>query len=221
MWAPNWARIAAAKSGACASNSAYEATKRCLTGHNRGMAIRVPSGDLYADLGVSTNASPEEISAAFRSLARTLHPDANPDHGRDSDTAERFKVVSAAYRVLSDPAERVRYDASRTRVSSPTVAPRPVPPTTPSPSGVPDELPQPMVLGWQMTRARAHWILGAGMTCLVLAIAVTAWVLADPNPRAGNQTGRTVTLWLVAAKLLVGGIVAVVLATRRLRNPLR
>ena len=56
-----------------------------------------------------------------------------------------------------------------------------------------------------MTRKRGHWVLGAGIACLVLAFLVGGWVLADPNPGAGDQTARTITLWLVAAKLLVGG----------------
>lgn len=179
------------------------------------MAIRVPSGDLYADLGVSVGASPEEISAAFRALARTLHPDTNPN----AATAERFKVVSAAYRVLSDPAERARYDATRSRRPEPVprAAPTPAPPVVEEP----EQPRQPLVLGWSMTRTRAHWVLTGGIACLVLAAAVIVWVLADSNPGAGDQTGRTVTLWLVAAKLFVGGFVAVWIATRRLRNPLR
>jgi hypothetical protein len=183
------------------------------------MAIRVPSGDLYADLGVRATASPEEISAAFRALARVLHPDVHPDPHPEAATAERFKTVSAAYRVLSDPAARARYDATRLDMARPApVKAAPAPPVT---ARVPDPPAQPMVLGWEMTRKRAHWVLGAGVACLVLAIAVTGWVLGDPKPGAGDQTGRTVTLWLVAAKLLVGGALAVWIARRRLRNPLR
>ena len=71
-----------------------------------------------------------------------------------------------------------------------------------------------------MTRRRAHWVLGAGIACLVLAVAVTAWVLADPGPGNGDQTGRTVTLWLVAAKLLVGGCLALWIGSHRLRESL-
>jgi len=89
------------------------------------------------------------------------------------------------------------------------------------PSRVPEVPPQPTVLGWEMTRKRARWVLVAGIVCLVLAVAVAGWVLGDPKPDAGDQTGRTVTLWLVAAKLLVGGILAVWVARHRLRNPLR
>ena len=182
------------------------------------MATRVPARDLYADLGVGAAATPEEISAAFRGLARTLHPDTNAD----ADAVDRFKVVSAAYRVLSDPSERARYDAGRQAHMRP--APRqPGPPNSARVTMAPaPALPiQPTVLGWEMTRTRAHWVLGAGITCLVLALLVGGWVVADPTPGAGDQTGRTITLWLVAAKLLVGGVLAMWVAAHRLRNPLR
>ena len=64
--------------------------------------------DLYAVLGVSRDASADDIKRAYRRLARELHPDVNPDPA----TQERFKEVTAAYEVLSDPAKRQRYDLS-------------------------------------------------------------------------------------------------------------
>ncbi|MGK7940166.1 MAG: DnaJ C-terminal domain-containing protein [Crocosphaera sp.] len=63
--------------------------------------------DYYATLGVSKNASGEEIKKAFRKLAVKYHPDRNPD---DKEAEERFKEISEAYEVLSDTDKRKKYD---------------------------------------------------------------------------------------------------------------
>jgi molecular chaperone DnaJ len=65
------------------------------------------SSDFYALLGVSSNASADDIKKAYRKKARELHPDANPD---DPEAENQFKEVSRAYEVLSDPDTRARYD---------------------------------------------------------------------------------------------------------------
>lgn len=62
--------------------------------------------DHYEVLGVDRNATPEEIKKAYRRLARELHPDVNPS----ADASEKFKLVTHAYDVLSDPHERAQYD---------------------------------------------------------------------------------------------------------------
>jgi molecular chaperone DnaJ len=58
-------------------------------------------------LGVSRDASPDDIRTAYRRLARELHPDVNADPAAE----DRFKEISGAYEILSDPDKRARYDA--------------------------------------------------------------------------------------------------------------
>jgi molecular chaperone DnaJ len=66
--------------------------------------------DYYDILGVSDTATQKEITAAYRKLARQLHPDANPG---DAKAEERFKEVSAAYDVIGDADKRKEYDEIR------------------------------------------------------------------------------------------------------------
>jgi curved DNA-binding protein len=63
--------------------------------------------DFYQVLGVPRNADQDEIQRAYRKLARTYHPDVNSDPAAE----DRFKEISEAYDVLSDPQTRRRYDA--------------------------------------------------------------------------------------------------------------
>ncbi len=63
--------------------------------------------DFYQVLGVKRDAKPEEIKKAYRRLARKHHPDVNPG---DKSAEERFKSITEAHDVLSDPKKRGIYD---------------------------------------------------------------------------------------------------------------
>ncbi|TYB43499.1 molecular chaperone DnaJ [Actinomadura chibensis] len=64
------------------------------------------ANDYYATLGVRRDASADEVKKAYRRLARELHPDVNPD----PETQDKFKEITQAYEVLSDPKKREMYD---------------------------------------------------------------------------------------------------------------
>ncbi|MDO5706131.1 MAG: DnaJ C-terminal domain-containing protein [Paracoccus sp. (in: a-proteobacteria)] len=65
------------------------------------------AGDPYAALGLTKSATEAEIKKAYRKIAKTDHPDLNPD----PKATERFKAAAAAYELLKDPEQRRRFDA--------------------------------------------------------------------------------------------------------------
>ena len=145
------------------------------------VALRQPLGDLYGELGVAPGASRDEIAAAYRARAKELHPDTHP---ADVGAADRFARVGAAYRVLSDPGERARYDASRI---APAAAPRPAatrPATTPGPAPTPQPAAPPVVPTVaapkrpRLSRKGARWCVGGGAALIVLGIVVGTFVFS-------------------------------------------
>ena len=78
--------------------------------------------DPYKTLGVSPDASQEDIRSAYRALAKQHHPDLNPGNPK---AEERFKTVSAANELLSDPEKRGRFDRGEIDASGHEAPPRP------------------------------------------------------------------------------------------------
>ena len=85
------------------TNTQPHAAARQRTAADPLMATQTP----YEVLGVKPNATADEIRKAYRKLAKQFHPDLNP--GKPAAEA-RFKAVSAAHDILSDPEKRARYD---------------------------------------------------------------------------------------------------------------
>ena len=139
--------------------------------------------DYYDVLGVGRDATQDEIAARFRALARTHHPDRRPV---DPASAESFKQVTAAYRVLGNVTSRRSYDA--TAITIP-------PPPTPPPASAPVE--QPLRRAPRLSRRGARGAVIGGIGCVVFGIVASVLVVAlqrhDAALRAdGVETTATV-----------------------------
>jgi DnaJ domain len=77
-----------------------------------------PGGDLYQLLGVSREASHQEIAQAWRRRARAEHPDSRSGQA-DDEAAGRFRALAGAWQVLGDPARRAAYDRALARERRP------------------------------------------------------------------------------------------------------
>src|SRR5215218_3341882 len=110
----SWRRCSAAATPGTVARCVRPWSARATEGPRKGTAMAAQrewfEKDYYRELGVAEDASPKEITRAYRKLARELHPDKNPG---DSAAEERFKAISAAYEVLGDETKRAEYDEVR------------------------------------------------------------------------------------------------------------
>lgn len=84
------------------------------------------NASLYDILGIQVGASHREIKAAYRSLARVMHPDVVSSSGQGDSSAEAFLRITAAYTTLSDAQKRAQYDLQMLRTRSPYYTTPPV-----------------------------------------------------------------------------------------------
>ena len=142
--------------------------------------------DFYAELGVSSTATRDEITAAYRARVRVLHPDAAPD---DPAAEEQFHRIATAYEVLTGP-QRYEYDEVRQRRQraqhaqhAQAVANAPVRPAAAG-SVAPKS-------SERITRRGARWAFGGGVGLVVLglvaAVAVTMLQIHDANLRDDGE----------------------------------
>jgi len=130
------------------------------------VALRQPLGDLYEELGIAHDATGDEIAAAYRTRAKELHPDTRPG---DPDAGDRFARVGVAYRILSDPRARERYDASVVAAPEPILDPL-GPPRAAAPAVLPKSL--------RLTRKGAQRCAWGGAALVALGLVVGAFVLS-------------------------------------------
>jgi hypothetical protein len=158
------------------------------------VALRQPLGDLYQELGVARDATRSEIAAAYRARAKELHPDMHPG---DADAASRFARVGVAYRVLSNPEQRARYD--RSLLPPPTlIAPSPPAPAAPPPAPPPVDVPVAPAKRSRLSRRGARWCVGGGAALMVIGLAVGVFVFGlqrhDADLRAHGVAATAVVV---------------------------
>jgi DnaJ domain len=83
------------------------------------VAVNTPPPDPYTVLGISRDATGRQVKAAYRKLAKKHHPDTNPG---DAQAADRFREITGAYDILTDPARRKEWDQAHPPASGGTVA---------------------------------------------------------------------------------------------------
>jgi hypothetical protein len=156
---------------------------------------------LYEVLRLQPNASAKQIDSAYRILASELHPDVNPS----PSAAGEFKLLKAAYEILSDPSQRSAYDAqlmSRARnvgtaTEEPQASPRPR--TQPRTGGSPTRL------SLHLPRMSFRRVINGVLASLVLAFPIWGFTANVPRLRLPGSDGEILVSFL--APLMIALIV--------------
>ncbi|HEY3833433.1 MAG TPA: J domain-containing protein [Acidimicrobiia bacterium] len=136
--------------------------------------------DYYGLLGVAPDASDDEIARVFRALAKQLHPDRIGSRGTEQQ--HRFKQITAAYEVLSNPRMRRDYDSVRAQDAPAELRPRPVP------MGRVPRAPATPLIRWTPFKARAAMVLG--VLCLCGGVAMSVFMVGVHQREVNDQRGR-------------------------------
>jgi hypothetical protein len=141
--------------------------------------------DFYAVLGVARDATDDDIADSLRALAKRLHPDVA---GEGSPEAERFKTVTAAYEVLSDPRRRADYDLVRSGSTTTSVDPRATGPSIAAASGTESR--------WTPRRARLAIV--AGFLAFVAGVAFSVFIVSLKQREHDDLARRVEVIGTVA-----------------------
>lgn len=167
------------------------------------------AADPYITLGVKKDATSDDIQKAYRRLAKKLHPDLNPGN---KTAEEKFKEVSAAYDMLSDPEKRARFDrgestlrernghASNIIAISPIKAAGRPTPTTPA-FPISAITPAPRIFSPKSSAAKA--VAGAARMCTTISI-LSSWM---PSMVASNLSSSPIAPRLTSASRRARGTV--------------
>ncbi|MDX6237985.1 MAG: hypothetical protein QOG10_2800 [Kribbellaceae bacterium] len=125
-----------------------------------------PIPDPYALLGVTAEASDDDLDHAFRGLVRQLHPDTRTPSEPDADADQRLQELLTAYATLRDPLRRAAYDRTRARPATAGSAPTPQPRF---PTAAP-QTPAPIRVGPAIRVGPVHWAPPAQATWMRRAV---------------------------------------------------
>lgn len=139
------------------------------------------SASLYDILEISPTASADEVRFAYRLQTRRWHPDRNPG---DPVAAERMAQINHAYAILSDPLDRMDYDAARLMEQVPAIHPAPMDRGDAKVPASPDSRDTDEV---SRSFAAIVLLLATALVCVVALVAGMMWLLDEEGPPGATK----------------------------------